>query len=356
MIKFKVLLFIIAVLSVGCNQKNKNSSSNSLKPQNEIPSIKDTKPKLKVNFKLTLPETISEGKVAILSSDGDREVFSFMLQTNELEEDLDLDAAGLYQLKIGDRKGVPVLFTPADSAVQVKVNNNSFVLDYEISGSKETFVFQEYLTRFSPGKAHDIADKLKFLDENSPSYAAAAIYSLEFLAGVYPYVDKLNEIKTVFKNHSYAVSLLTEIDVLTAGELGYGKTVPDFKLNELSTKTLVGPSSYRDKYLLIDFWASWCGPCRAENPNVKKIYKSYSRDDFEVLGVSIDRSVEKWEGVILQDSLLWNHVRDGDNMVTQKYGVNAVPSIFLIDRKGKIVGKNLRGKALEEAMKFFLAK
>ncbi|MBP8824060.1 MAG: redoxin domain-containing protein [Flavobacteriales bacterium] len=128
-----------------------------------------------------------------------------------------------------------------------------------------------------------------------------------------------------------------------------GSDAPDFTQNTPEGKPLA-LSSLRGKVVLIDFWASWCRPCRMENPNVVKMYNKYHSRGFEILGVSLDKTKEAWTGAIQQDGLKWNHVSDlafWNNAVAQQYGVSAIPYTVLIGRDGKVLAKNLRGAALE---------
>lgn len=131
-----------------------------------------------------------------------------------------------------------------------------------------------------------------------------------------------------------------------------GQMAPDFTMND-TTGSPVSLSSFRGKYVLVDFWASWCGPCRAENPNVVKAYNEYKGKDFTILGVSLDKSKDAWEKAIKDDHLNWNQVSDlqyWDNAAAKLYGVQAIPANFLIGPDGKIVAKNLRGDALESEL------
>lgn len=109
--------------------------------------------------------------------------------------------------------------------------------------------------------------------------------------------------------------------------------------------------SLRGKYVLLDFWAGWCKPCRAENPNVVRMYNKYNADGFEVFSVSLDRTKNQWVGAIEQDGLVWpTHVSDLKYFQSEAamiYKVNAIPFALLLDPEGRVIGKNLRGRALQ---------
>ena len=119
--------------------------------------------------------------------------------------------------------------------------------------------------------------------------------------------------------------------------------------------TEISLSSLRGQVVLIDFWASWCKPCRMENPNVVAAYNKYKDKGFTVYSVSLDKERDAWINAINQDGLIWgNHVSDlqfWNNAAARTYGVNSIPAAFLIDENGVIIGKDLRGNALEAKLK-----
>ena len=112
-------------------------------------------------------------------------------------------------------------------------------------------------------------------------------------------------------------------------------------------------SDLRGQVILIDFWGSWCGPCRRENPNVKKVYDKYHGKGFEILGVSLDKDKAAWLEAIGQDQLNWRHVSDlkyWQSEVVATYKITGIPMTVLVDKEGKIIAKNLRGEALENKL------
>jgi thiol-disulfide isomerase/thioredoxin len=129
--------------------------------------------------------------------------------------------------------------------------------------------------------------------------------------------------------------------------------VPKISLKTPDNKTL-NLSSLKGKYVLVDFWASWCGPCRRENPNVVKLYKKYRKKNFTVYSVSLDEDGTKWKQAIKMDNLIWpNHVSDlkgWQSSVVPMFNIQGIPYTVLVNPEGKIIGINLRGQELENKL------
>ncbi|MCE1199836.1 MAG: DUF4369 domain-containing protein [Marinilabiliales bacterium] len=155
----------------------------------------------------------------------------------------------------------------------------------------------------------------------------------------------------VMKNQ-VAKGLADRVAVLQS--VAVGKMAPDFTQNDsIGNPVKLSDVYSKHAYTLVDFWASWCGPCRGENPNVVAVWKDYNAKGFHVMGVSYDNDKGKWLQAVASDKLTWTQVSDlkgWGNATAAIYGINSIPANLLIDQTGKIVGRNLRGEKLRETI------
>jgi peroxiredoxin len=155
-----------------------------------------------------------------------------------------------------------------------------------------------------------------------------------------------------YRNDNSGIATFLDNKMKSMASFNVGGKAPDFSQNSPEGEA-ISLSSLRGKVVLIDFWASWCGPCRKENPHVKRLYSQYKDKGFDILGVSLDNTKSRWMAAIAKDGLPWHHVSDlkgWKNQVALQYGVSSIPQTVLVDKEGNIIARNLRGAALDQKL------
>jgi thiol-disulfide isomerase/thioredoxin len=298
-------------------------------------------------------------------------------------------APGFYRVKVS-KENFAMLVLDSTQKVSMKADYKDMGNTYSVEGSPDTKVFLLYndlgkdvqissdsLQRafqaamgtirmdsmkvdslnkiFEPAymammEAHQ-AKVAKVVSDNSGSIASlAGIQQLDPDKYLDLYQKVYGDLNGKYPGNKYLATLKQDID--RYAKVAGGTVAPDFTFNTPEGKPLA-LSSFKGKITLVDFWASWCGPCRKENPNVLRMYKKYHDKGFEILGVSLDEEKEKWVAAIKKDGLPWQQVSDLKGWSSQAcalYGIDAIPFTVLLDKEGKIIGKSLRGPALESKL------
>ncbi|WP_247679992.1 MULTISPECIES: TlpA disulfide reductase family protein [Chitinophaga] len=282
----------------------------------------------------------------------------------------------------------PMLFVTGNEPIHLVTSMATFPIASSVKGNENTQAMQQYQKAFEPliKRAQDLNAEAKNINpEDEPGKNAfrkkADVFSKDVvstgkefikthpkaIASIWMLMNELrsrlepDEFQQLFSSldksvqaSQYGESVTAYIKSLRAN--GVNVPADDFSQQDAKGQQ-VKLSSFRGKYVLVDFWASWCGPCRQENPNVVKAYNKYKGKNFTILGVSLDDNRERWLQAISHDGLAWTQVSDlrgWGNEVAVQYGIQSIPSNFLVDPAGKIVARNLRGEELEAKLEELL--
>jgi peroxiredoxin len=356
---------LIALAVVSCKDKNNFIISGALEHPGNIK-------------KVYLLEADS-AKISVidstnLSEDGD---FKFKHQA---------PYANLYKLRIGNniydliaQNGQDISFktdvndsthaytiTGSDESEKIKEFNklsnsfmaqsNKIIAEYQAqvakAGKPSDSLMKVYMPQFMAVQSQYAGAVLKYVNENRSSlagfYAATSLDPYQYEQQLVAYADA---IKDSFKDNPGVQQFIKQMMLVKPVSVGH--QAPAFTTTGLDGKP-VSLADYKGKYVMLDFWASWCGPCRAENPNVVKQYAIYKNKGFNILGISLDENKSDWQKAINDDKLTWAHASDlkkFDGPTETLYHIEAIPSNFIIDPQGIIIAKNITGANLEEFLK-----
>jgi len=193
--------------------------------------------------------------------------------------------------------------------------------------------------------------EIKFVENNPNSIVSAYVLSVYSAAwGKEKTKELFEQFSKENKNSEYGKKIVKYIELNKNPKIG--EQFVDFEMSDPNgnSKRL---SDYKGKFILLEFWASWCAPCRQENPNLVKTYEKFKQNGFEIFAVSLDDEKDRWLSAIKKDNLNWEHVSDlygDDNKAALIYGISSIPNNFLIDKNGIIIACNLRGEKLNEKL------
>lgn len=263
-----------------------------------------------------------------------------------------------------------------DSIKYATIGGTPLNRDYqELTSLLAPFKVEEEALKIAKRRAEDYAEYMpavnaayaELANRQNPAEEAFINAHLHSLVGLELLTKAIDPAFHLAKAKSYFNKFPRELRESLTGKaysnlfnVAIGCQAPDFTAKNLKEED-VSLASYRGKYVLLDFWASWCMPCRADNPHVKKLYNAYKDKNFTVLGVSLDNGdigKKYWLRAIKMDSVTWDQISELQGFqgkASRLYGITAVPTNFLIDPSGKIIGKNLRGGALDAKLEEVLA-
>jgi len=224
----------------------------------------------------------------------------------------------------------------------------------EVKGSHSDILAKDIKLFYQTNKAKDnfsslLVEKLKtFVKQNGDHPLSGELVAEFAVVGAFFTVEELRELYSLIDTTKQTVFSLETIKqgIATLEKYGIGKPFMKFKLPDIDGKE-VHMESYLGKIILIDFWASWCGPCRVNNPGLVKLKNKYSNRDFDIVGISTDDDREGWLKAIKRDNLSWTNLHDVNDEVANELGVVAIPLTYLLDRDGNIIGKGLTIEQIE---------
>ncbi len=329
--------------------------------------------------KVKLQKFIGEKYETIDSTVANGKDFSFKIKVSEAE---------FFKLRLFDDLEIPLVLNPKQTQVKILFANQDAENRYEIQGSDDSIHyitldalfanFRNQIVDLQKADAKAISETEKAtIQKTYKSYQEKSIQQLKALIDtIQPsivglvglesleYETEKAYIEKVFQNYqknlpasAYTKRFEQRLAQIkqkygATEHLSVGKVAPNIELETPEGK-LATLASLRGKVVLIDFWASWCKPCRMENPNVVRLYKQYKSKGFEVFSVSLDTKRDAWLKAIADDKLTWQHVvemNQAQTGVSKTYAVESIPTTYLLDKEGKIIARNLRGQELENKL------
>ncbi len=283
----------------------------------------------------------------------DRQYVNIVLTGAEEEVTIEVDGDRANGLAVVKGSKDTDLLAAINSAQEKRKGDESLLnqeaIQARMDGDRDAF--DQIVNQYLKVDAKNEAKLKEIIWEAAPSLAS--IYGINYLdlEKNITFVDSLSaKFQEELPNHPFTQSLASRVKDFK--KLAIGSPAPEIALPSPDGE-LIKLSSLKGNYVLIDFWAAWCRPCRVENPNVVRLYNKYREKNFEILGVSLDRTKQAWVKAIEDDGLTWMHISDlkyFNSEAAREYQISAIPATYLIDPEGNIVAKGLRGETLREKL------
>lgn len=371
------LLFFIFLISalISCEKEdtfslNYNTTNKGViylfKFQKNKPiKIDSSSSNLKHSFKIKAPFS----ELFLIGPSIDKSVL--FIAENRLKNTIVLEDSNYYDINIkGDSTNIILqeYFKQKNKVIlQLQEINNSDNFDKQKESEKIISNHIDFVHDFIRKNSKSPAILMLLGEVNNPlEFKDELLMIKEVVETKYKNNDFLKEINKIIQAGKQQEQLITQQKIREQQEISQNKILginigdiaPEINLKNPDGKR-IKLSSLKNKVVLLDFWASWCRPCRGENPNLVRLYNKFKSKGFTVYSVSMDKSKDKWTEAILQDNLTWeNHVSElqgWNSSAGNKYGVTSIPKTFLINKQGEIVGFNLRGESLEKKINELLA-